>query len=96
MREFIETWLPTFHADSGEVIPVIATDEGKRPLCYGTQVDFVVDGEIEQVPMFVVGDLRTQDTLDEVFIFIAQCYGPSGLQETHVNRRTSKWEIPDY
>ena len=43
------------------------------------QIDFTVNGEIEQVPMFVVADLRTQDTLDEVRIY-CHCSFVPGLQ----------------
>lgn len=78
VREFIKTWLPTFHANSGEVIPVIQTRANGRSVTE-LQVDFVVDSEIEQVPMFVVGDLRTQDTLDEVRIYF-HCSNVPGLQ----------------
>ena len=78
VKEFIKTWLPTFHANSGEVIPVIQTRANGRSVTE-LQVDFVVDGEIEQVPMFVVGDLRTQDTLDEVRIYF-HCSNVPGLQ----------------
>ena len=78
IREFIATWLKTFHADSAEVIPVIQTRANGRSVSE-VQVDFVVDGMIEQVPMFVVGDLRTQDTLDEVRIYCHCSYVP-GIQ----------------
>ena len=37
-------------------------------------VNFEVDKEIEQVPMILVGDLRTKQTLDEVRIYCHHTY----------------------
>ena len=78
VREFVRTWLSTFHADEGKVIPVVQTRANGRSVTE-LQIDFTVNGEIEQVPMFVVADLRTQDTLDEVRIY-CHCSFVPGLQ----------------
>ena len=78
IRKFAETFLSVFHADSAEVIPVIQTRSGGRSVTE-LQIDFVVAGMIEQVPMFVVADLRTRDLLDEVRIYCHCSYVP-GLQ----------------
>ena len=78
VREFAGTFLTRFHAESAEVIPVIQTRAGGRSVTE-MQIEFVVDGMLEQVPMFVVADLRTQDTLDEVRIY-CHCSFVPGLQ----------------
>lgn len=68
IRAFAEGFLARFHAVSATVQPVYQTRANGRS---ATEliVHFVVDGEIEQVSMFVVSDLRTQTTLDEVRIY---------------------------
>ena len=78
IRRFVRSWLSNFHADSAEVIPVIQTRANGRSVTE-VQIDFLVDGAIEQVPMFVVADLRTEDTLDEVRLYCHCSYVP-GLQ----------------
>ncbi|MBN1402733.1 MAG: hypothetical protein JXA74_17965 [Anaerolineae bacterium] len=75
IRDVAENWLPTFHAQSASVRPIIQTRAGGRSVTE-LVVDFVVDGEIEQVPMFVVGDLRTQSTLDEIRVYCHFSYVP--------------------
>lgn len=78
IRAFAQGWLGTFNAQSASVQPVIQTRANGRSVTE-LVINFVVDGEIEQVPMFVVGDLRTQDTLDEVRLYTHHTYVP-GLQ----------------
>ena len=78
IRRFAEGWLSTFQAESAFVTPVIQTRANGRSVTE-LIVNFVIDGEIDQVPMFVVGDLRTQDTLDEVRIYCHHTNIP-GLQ----------------
>lgn len=68
IRAFAREWLGVFHAQGAEVIPVIQTRANGHSVTE-LQVDFIADGEIEQVPFFVVADLRTQSTLDEVRIY---------------------------
>ena len=78
IREFARTFLSVFHAERAEVVPVIQTRANGRSVTE-VQLDFVVDGAIEQVPMFVVADLRTGDTLDEVRLY-CHCSFVPGLQ----------------
>lgn len=78
VRAFVREWLGTFHAESAKVIPVAQTRANGRSVTE-VQVDFVVDGEIEQVPLFVVADLRAQNALDEVRIY-CRCVFVPGLQ----------------
>ncbi len=75
VRAFAEEWLKTFHAESAKVYPLIQTRANGRSVTE-LQVDFVVDGELEQAPFFIVADLRTQDTLDEVRIYTHCSYVP--------------------
>ena len=78
IRNFAEGWLSTFGAQRAYVTPVIQTRANGRAVTE-LVINFVVDGEINQVPMFVVGDLRTQSTLDEVRLYCHHTYVP-GLQ----------------
>ncbi|MDI9482485.1 MAG: nuclear transport factor 2 family protein [Bacillota bacterium] len=78
IRSFAEGWLPTFHAKRAFVTPVIQTRANGRSVTE-LVVNFVVDNEINQVPMFVIGDLRTKDTLDEVRLYCHHTFVP-GLQ----------------
>jgi len=75
IREFAEGWLRTFNAQSASVQPVVQTRANGRSVTEAV-INFVVDGEINQVPMFIVGDLRTADTLDEVRIYCHYTYVP--------------------
>lgn len=75
---FVREWNATFNAQSANVIPVIQTRANGRSVTE-LQVNFVVQGEIEEVPFFVVADLRTQNTLDEVRIY-THCSFVPGLQ----------------
>lgn len=68
IRNFVKGWLGTFHAVRAEVDPVLQTRANGRAITE-LIVNFEVDGAINQVPMFVVGELRTQDTLDEVRVY---------------------------
>lgn len=75
VREFAEGWLDVFEAESAYVTPVIQTRANGRVVTE-LVVNFIVDQEINQVPMFVVGDLRTQNTLDEVRIYCHYSFVP--------------------
>lgn len=68
IRTFAETFLSTFHAESATLEPIFQTIANGR-VALETVVNFVVDGEIEQVPMFVIGDYRTPALLEEVRIY---------------------------
>jgi len=75
VRDFTETWLSIFHAQQAFVTPVIQTRANGRAITE-LVVNFVVDGEINQVPMFVIGELRTKNTLDEVRIYCHHTFVP--------------------
>lgn len=78
IRRFAEGWLSTFQAQRAFVTPIIQTRANGRSVTEMV-VNFVVDGGIKPVPMFVVGDLRTHDSLDEVRLYCHHTYVP-GLQ----------------
>jgi hypothetical protein len=75
INEFAKNWLSTFKADSAFVTPVVQTRANGRSVTEMV-VNFVENEEITQVPMFVVGDLRTADTLEEVRIYCHFTYVP--------------------
>lgn len=68
IRAFAAGWLERFRAESAEIRPVCQTQSGGRSV---TEMDvcFAADGMIEEVPMFVVGDLRENGMLDEARIY---------------------------
>lgn len=68
IQEFVSTWLTVFHAESATINPLIQTIAGGR-VALEAAIHFVVDGEINQVPMFIIGDFRGKDTLDEIRIY---------------------------
>ena len=65
---FASGWLKRFGAESASIDPVCQTQSGGRSVTE-MNVSFVTDGMIEEVPMFVVGDLREGGLLDEVRIY---------------------------
>ena len=75
VRAFMREWLPTFHASAAHVTPVFQTRSGGRSVSE-VVVNFEVDGEINQVPMFVVGDLRTASSLEEIRMYCHATYVP--------------------
>ena len=75
IRAFADGFLSAFHASSAKVTPAIQTRANGRSVTE-CLVDFVVDGMIEQVPMFVLGELSTADRLDEVRIYFHCTHGP--------------------
>ena len=81
IRRFAETWLRRFGAESAEAVPCIQTVGGGRAALEAS-VHFVRDGEIDQVPMFVIGDYRTPDMLEEVRIYV-----PYGMIPGHTPYR---------
>ena len=68
IRDFASGWLERFRAASATVEPVCQTQSCGRSVTE-MNVSFVTDGMIEEVPMFVVGDLRDKGMLDEVRIY---------------------------
>lgn len=77
IRAFAEGWLSTFHAQAASVQPVVQTRANGRAITEAV-IHFVVDGEINQVPLFIVGELRTADKLDEVRLY-CHCSHVPGL-----------------
>ena len=65
---FARGFIPRFGAEGLEVLPKFQTRSGGRSV---TEVvlNFTVDGMIDQVPMFVVGDLGSRGTLEEVRLY---------------------------
>ena len=78
IRRFAEDWLGIFRAESATVVPVVQTRANGRTVTE-MEVHFETEEGIDQVPMFVVGDLRTADTLDEIRIYCHHTFVP-GLQ----------------
>ena len=70
IRRFALTWNERFGAESSAAVPCIQTIGGGRAALEAS-VNFVRDGAIDQVPMFVIADYRTQTMLDEVRIYCA-------------------------
>lgn len=78
IRQFTEGFTARFHASSAFMEAAVQTiANGRAALEF--DVNFVINGEIEQVPMILVADFRTKDTLDEVRIYCYHTYVP-GLQ----------------
>ena len=75
IKEFAGKFLSVFHAESAQVQPVIQTRANGHAITE-LVINFVINQEIEQIPMFVVSDLRTQNTLDEVRIYFHCSYLP--------------------
>ena len=68
IRRFINGWLPLFEASTAELTPVIQTRANGRSVTEAV-INFRVGDVIDQVPMFLVGDLRTASSLDELRIY---------------------------
>ena len=81
IRRFARTWNERFGAESSEAVPCIQTVGGGRAALEAS-VHFVRDGEIDQVPMFVIADYRTPETLEEVRIYV-----PYGMIPGHTPYR---------
>ena len=72
---FAEGFIPRFGAVGLEVLPKFQTRSGGRSV---TEVvlNFTVDGMIDQVPLFVVGDLGSRGTLEEVRLYCHASFVP--------------------
>jgi hypothetical protein len=81
IRRFAETWNERFGATRSEAVPCIQTAGGGRAALEAS-VHFVRDGAIDQIPMFVIADYRTKETLDEVRIYV-----PYGMIPGHTPYR---------
>ena len=78
IRRFAGGFRNVFRAQGASFTPVFQTIGGGR-IALECVVNFEVDGMIEEVPMVVVTDLRTQKLLEEVRIYCHYSYIP-GLQ----------------
>lgn len=78
IRDFVKDWLQRFNAQSAYVTPVIQTIANGR-IGLEAAINFETVDSIEQVPMFIIADLRTPDLLDEIRIYCHFSYVP-GLQ----------------
>ncbi|MBQ6549967.1 MAG: hypothetical protein IJL78_00980 [Lachnospiraceae bacterium] len=90
IREFTEGFAARFGADTAELIPVIHTRANGRAVLEA-EIHFVKDDVMDQVPMFIVADLRTPDTLDEIRIYChytfvpgASAYRPPIFKSAHL------------
>lgn len=68
IRAYAEGFLKRFDASSAQTEPVCQTRSGGRSVTE-MNISFTVDGMIDEVPMFAVGDLREGGKLDEVRIY---------------------------
>ena len=75
IRAFIRGFVPRFGAQALNLRPMFQTRSGGRSV---TEVvlEFTVDGMIDQVPMFVVGDLGSRGTLEEVRLYCHSSFVP--------------------
>ena len=75
IRAFIEGFIPRFEAEGLTVIPKFQTRSGGRSVTEMV-LNFEVDGMIDQVPMFVVADLGSMGTLEEVRLYCHSTFVP--------------------
>lgn len=75
IRAFADGFFTKFKAESATFTPVFQTIGGGRVALEGV-FKFVVDGMIEEVPFFVVVDLRTPKTLEEVRMYTHYSFVP--------------------
>ena len=68
IRAFAEGLIGRFEADGLTVQPMFQTRSGGRSVTEMV-LNFVVDGMIDQVPMFAVGDLGSRGTLEEARLY---------------------------
>ena len=75
IRGFAEGFVGRFEAVNLTVQPMFQTRSGGRSV---TEIvlNFTVDGMIDQVPMFVVGDLGSRGTLEEVRLYCHSSFVP--------------------
>ncbi len=75
IRSFAEGFISRFEADSLTILPKFQTRSGGRSVTEMV-LNFVVDGMIDQVPMFVVADLGSRGTLEEVRLYCHSSFVP--------------------
>lgn len=75
IREFAQGFVARFNATEASITPIFQTIGGGR-VALEAVINFVVDGEIEMVPMFIVVDLRTPKLLEEVRMYTHYSFVP--------------------
>lgn len=75
IRAFAEGFTARFEADAVKVVPKFQTRSGGRSVTEMV-LNFERDGMIDQVPMFVVADLGSRGTLEEVRLYCHSSFVP--------------------
>ncbi len=75
IRDFAEGFVARFGAAGVAVTPMFQTQSGGRSVTEAV-LNFEVDGMIDQVPMFVVADLGSRGTLEEVRLYCHSSFVP--------------------
>ena len=75
IRAFAEGFISRFEADSLSILPKFQTRSGGRSVTEMI-LNFEVNGMIDQVPMFVVADLGSRGTLEEVRMYTHSSFVP--------------------
>ena len=75
IRAFAEGFVARFEADGLSILPKFQTRSGGRSVTEMV-LNFEVDGMIDQVPMFVVADLGSRGTLEEVRLYCHSSFVP--------------------
>ena len=75
IRIFAERFASRFEASAFSIIPKFQTRSGGRSVTEMV-LNFEVDGMIDQVPMFVVADLGSRGTLEEVRLYCHSSFVP--------------------
>lgn len=75
IRSFAEGFVKRFDAVGLTVLPMFQTRSGGRSVTEAV-LNFEVDGMIDQVPMFVVADLGSRGTLEEVRLYCHSSFVP--------------------
>ena len=75
IRAFAEGFAARFGAEALSVVPKFQTRSGGRSVTEAV-LNFTVDGMIDQVPMFVVADLGSRGTLEEVRLYCHSTFVP--------------------
>lgn len=75
IRSFAESFVSRFEAEGLSILPKFQTRSGGRSVTE-LVLNFVTDGMIDQVPMFVVADLGSRGTLEEVRLYCHSSFIP--------------------
>ena len=75
IRAFVEGFIARFEAKGLSILPMFQTRGGGRSVTEMV-LNFEVDGMIDQVPMFVVADLGSRGTLEEVRLYCHSSFVP--------------------